>query len=513
MKKCAWIAVGLVSIFLTGCGGGSGGGIASTPPPDTGAPFSMGNFEGRGAASNPPVTTAGQQTVATGVTGNFSLLRLRDQNVDLGDSRIAMATRKTTGGDIYTTNIDGSNLFRVTATTNIGEEEPAWNPGGTKIAFQGFDNSFFRDIYIYRADGLFLTRVTNTPAAEEENPDWSPDGTKLIFDRSGTLIVFNTANSQETPLDTGGNASNPAWSSTNKLAFVTTRNGNNDIYVSNADGSSPSPSLGTSPDPDTMPVWSPDGETLFYMKHSASGYEIIRYQQSFWIGQSTSIFTSDDPILALDVSPDGQFVAFQTVNGIFEVPQHGGSATLMFDPVDHVDGFSWGPMLTDRLFVGSGGLFSAGAAGFIFGDSSSRTQSFLAFDCVTRSSALLRAQTGIGGTEDSLQFFLDGDSVNMLKFANAPDWTVATPVGSGTAVPTANGALISIDAFTGKVNAVLPFVGSRGVDSKPTISRQGSNYVYTGNFISAVDASGKNIAPTGASRVILDPKTGSLTAG
>jgi hypothetical protein len=500
----------LLGFCLAGCGGG--GSESSSAPPAT--DFAMGTFEGRAAATNPPVTTAASSTVATGITGSFTLLRLRDQRVDLNDTRIAVTTNKSGSGDVYLSNIDGSNSFRLTKTFDVQEAQPAWNNSGNKVAFQGAQNDglYDRDIFVYRSDGVFLQKVTNTPSTYEANPEWSPDGTKLIYDRSTALQVYTFGGSEVT-LDTGGNAFDPAWSTRNQLAFVTSRNGTQDIFVSNVDGSSPSGVI-TSGDAELSPTFSPDGETLYCIRYDGANRHIVRHRFLFFGSSTDTIYTTSDVITSLDVSPDGEWVLFEndTANSIQRVHRTGGLATSLFAIPDAGHGVAWGPLPGDRLIVGVGGLLATSAAGFIFADSNDRTQSVLAFDCVTRSSAILREQTGIGGTQDSLVFVLDADTVKLLKYANAPDWNAMSVIEAGTAVPTANGALISISAIDGKVNAVLPFVGTRGVDSKAAITREGSNYVFTGQFLSAIDGSGKNVAPSGASRVVLDA-TGTLTAG
>ena len=510
-KRIAILSLAFVLGSL-GCGGGGGGGSVASAPTD----LTMGNFTVRAAATNPPVTTTGQQTVATGVTGSFTLLRLRDQHVDLSDTRIAWTSNRTGSGDVFISNIDGSNTFRLTKTFDIQETVPAWNNGGNKIAFEGAQNvgGFDHDIFVYRYDGLFLQKVTNTPGTYESNPDWSPDGTKLIYDRSGGLVVFTFAGSVETPLATGGDAAHASWSSKNKLAWVSGRTGNNEIFTSNADGSSPVQQSFTAEN-DNSPTWSPDGDSLFWIHHGAVTNDIVEEDLWFFGGNTHTIYSTADAIDSIDVSPDGEFVMFEDITNdtLNRVSRNGGSASQMFEVPDFPHGASWGPFPSDRIFIGSGGLLAPSGAGFIYADASDRTQSVLAFDCTTRSSAILRAQTGQGGTQDSLVFALDADNVKLMKYANAPDWIATSVVEAGTAVPAANGALISIDSFDGKVNAVLPFLGSRAPGSAPTSVRQGSTIVFTGEFVGAFDKSGKNVAPSGGSRVTLDTKTGVLTAG
>jgi Tol biopolymer transport system component len=505
-----------LTLALAGCGGGGGGGSAATPPPAS-APFASGNFTGRAAATNPPVTTAAQATVATGLTGVISQLKLRQQAVSLQDTRIAFASGITGGGDVYTCNIDGSDQFHLTKTTTIGEELPVISPGGNKVAVQFFDSTLLRHIDLYRSDAVFLAHVT-TGAFQEQHPTWSPDSSKLMYEQNfngpNHLVQYTLSGGATTTIDTGGDAYQPSWSSLNKLAFVSSRTGGSEVFESNADGTSPAQI--TSGDPNDSPAWSTDGETLYWVDHTATpNNQIVARHQYFWGWNQQSIYTTTDNISNLAPSPDGTLVAFldASTNTILSVPSAGGGgASALFPSVGAMFGFSWGPLITDRLMVGSGGLLSATSSGFIYADLGARTQSVLSFTATTPSSVVLKALTGIGGTEQSLLFSVDADNLSFIGYGDGPAWLLVPVVQGGTSTPSANGALISINAFTGKVDAVLPYNGTRAIDSKRTVTRQGDSYVFTGQFLSAVDGSGKNQAPNGASKVVLDPKTGTLTA-
>ena len=56
----------------------------------------------------------------------------------------------------------------------------------------------------------------------------------------------------------------------------------------------------------------------------------------------------------------------------------------------------------------------------------------------------------------------------------------------------------------GSVVSILPFTGTRGIESKPTVSAEGTTRVFRGNFLAAYDKDGKNLAPNGASTVKVD---------
>lgn len=86
-------------------------------------------------------------------------------------------------------------------TVEVEAEEAVYSPDGTQIAFTsyrdhqsvaGFDGpEGTTEIYVAAADGSGARRVTHTPKAQEEDPNWDPSGSRLAYKRSsGGLLGF-----------------------------------------------------------------------------------------------------------------------------------------------------------------------------------------------------------------------------------------------------------------------------------------------------------------------------------
>ncbi len=121
-----------------------------------------------------------------------------------------------TNVDIYVIGIDGSNPTNLTDSPDDRDQEPAWSPDGSQLAFASARNGETFDIYVMEATGRNVTRLT-----EDENidssPSWSPDGTQMVFrsgrDRNDEIYRMNADGSEQTNLtNTDIDETAPVWS-------------------------------------------------------------------------------------------------------------------------------------------------------------------------------------------------------------------------------------------------------------------------------------------------------------
>ena len=164
---------------------------------------------------------------------------------------------------------------------------PALSPDGKTLAFASNRGGHW-DLYLLNlADGKTL-QLTDSPEYEG-SPSWSPDNRWLAYeayvpdDEGGNLEIFVR------PLDglqtlvrlTDDPAADyaPAWSPSGRtIAFVSTRSGENDIWVADLDKSADM-FRNISRDPELVensPAWSPDGSMLSWAATDTDGIETIR---------------------------------------------------------------------------------------------------------------------------------------------------------------------------------------------------------------------------------------------
>lgn len=153
-------------------------------------------------------------------------------------------------------------------------DDPAISPDGSKIAYCA--NEFGRwDIFILDLLNGEKTRLTQTETYACA-PSWSPDGVWLAYesvqDTKLGIILQSVSDTSSAPVPLTDNLSNnfdPTWSPGGReIAFVTDRNGRQEIWLADLDASEDrfSP-VASSDDADySSPDWSLNGDAMVWVK-------------------------------------------------------------------------------------------------------------------------------------------------------------------------------------------------------------------------------------------------------
>jgi len=176
---------------------------------------------------------------------------------------------------------------------------PNVSPDGTKIYFQTYrkqDGNF--EVYVMNSDGSKPTNLTKRPWLDGE-PALSPDGRRVVYRCSFEICVMNADGSDKTKLTDRSDSQQPGhppqsdqqpqWSPDGtRIAFMSGRDGNSEIYVMNTDGSGQT-NLTNHPADDRLYEWLPDGR-IFFMREgcpwcvmNADGSEVTQVEE--WLGQ------------------------------------------------------------------------------------------------------------------------------------------------------------------------------------------------------------------------------------
>ena len=145
-------------------------------------------------------------------------------------------------------------------------EFASFSPDGTRLVFHQWVGNWWSadvNLYIINTDGSGRTKL---PAGMR--PSWSPKGDLIVFDSCrdtscGIFVVgVNGQGLRQVTQDGGGKAS---WSPDGKkIVYSAEVEGNPEIFVVNLDGSGKK-QLTKNRGNDTLPVYSPDGQYIYFL--------------------------------------------------------------------------------------------------------------------------------------------------------------------------------------------------------------------------------------------------------
>jgi tol-pal system beta propeller repeat protein TolB len=211
--------------------------------------------------------------------------------------RIAFAEHRATSTGIYMVTIAGATVALL--TTIPGDEVGDWSQDGDKVAFavrEGPDQG----IYWRNPDGVNEFQVTKNP---DYSPVWSPDSSRLAFlsDRDGNPEVYvmdADMSNLKRLTETDAPEYDISWSPNGQtILFVSERDGNAEIYVTARDGTSQERLTFNTTD-DNQPVWSPTGEQIAFVSYLDGDADIFVMSSD---GKNQKRITNND---AQDTDPN-----------------------------------------------------------------------------------------------------------------------------------------------------------------------------------------------------------------
>lgn len=234
------------------------------------------------------------------------------------DDRIAFVGRTDGDWDIYSiwAGDTSSQPLTVTATTDSHEIQPRLSPDGWQLAFASNINGDY-DIWlmnIRQPDPW--TFLKSNSSLQDWQPAWSPDGNRLAFasERAGDFNIY-VSNLDGTGLitvtDTKSDETQPSWANDTEILF-SRRNGDNaGIYQVNIENLTET-AVFTEPGRNFYPALSPNGKTLLFAsdRDSGSDYATELYVLDMASGKITRLTNNGQQDTTPLWSENGQSIYF-----------------------------------------------------------------------------------------------------------------------------------------------------------------------------------------------------------
>jgi Tol biopolymer transport system component len=237
-----------------------------------------------------------------------------------------------------TTTVSGANIVTIMSSdglvvlpipaANCGNNTsgcwPSFSPDGLHMMFNAA-NSTGSAIYTMNIDGTGMTRISPATGAADTMPSYSPTGTQIVYAHvinpnplETELIVANVNGTNPVTIVapvSGIYNFEPRWSSQNQIAFVQGSAGSTQIMVINPDGSGLKQltSIGAHGEPG----WSPDGNVIVFGSAQPPSGNLNVYTMHKDGTSVTQITNFTEPMEAGDpsFSPDGKQVSFEVDDG------------------------------------------------------------------------------------------------------------------------------------------------------------------------------------------------------
>jgi Tol biopolymer transport system component/DNA-binding winged helix-turn-helix (wHTH) protein len=232
---------------------------------------------------------------------------------------------KREASDIVIINLDTLELKNITNSPTF-EADPAFSPDAQQVLFTSTKDGN-AEIYLMNRDGSNVRRLTNNPAWESF-ASFSPDGTQISYnsdranEKNNVYILNLDGSGTETPLPTGdyGNyVGNGAWSlDGTKFVFSSDRNGNEDIFVMDAEINKPVSMMADNRADLNFPTVSRNGKSIIFLAQTdKDNFEIRSFDVETKRLKNIHKLSNET---SLSLSADGQTIAFQSkIDGNTEI--------------------------------------------------------------------------------------------------------------------------------------------------------------------------------------------------
>ena len=219
--------------------------------------------------------------------------------------KIVFTSGRDGNQEIYLMKADGSSVIRLT-NNKAYDDQPALSPEGGRVVFVS-NRDGNHELYLIDTDGKGLRRLTNTPYSEID-PSFSPDGRWIIFtamaEGDKDVRRLNVETGETEVLVAGGGDQFMARAGADGALVYVEDGGDNEVFLLQ-DGVKKN--LTRAPGLDTMPSFSQDGKTIYFVSNRGGDYDLMAVNRDG--SGSREIIALESTEGRASPSPDGNYLA------------------------------------------------------------------------------------------------------------------------------------------------------------------------------------------------------------
>jgi Tol biopolymer transport system component/DNA-binding winged helix-turn-helix (wHTH) protein len=246
------------------------------------------------------------------------------------DGELVYSANRGVGEKLYRISVHGGTPRQIVVSSQ-STFYPAISRQGHRLAYtEEYNDS---NIYLYHGPRFLPGDVAVRSTREDHSPQISPDGQRLAFvsRRSGNEEIWVSNQLGEGPMQltsfAGPGTGSPRWSPDGKwIAFDSRARGSADLYVVAADGSGLR-RLTDGPTEDMLPAWSSDGQSLYFVSNRSGPHQLWKMP----VAGGAAVQLTHNGAYECSESPDGKVLYFtkgRAVPGIWSLSLQTGAETL-----------------------------------------------------------------------------------------------------------------------------------------------------------------------------------------